>query len=146
MPIETTQASAGDLAEPRDELPPLLVNIVGLSRLLHRSVASLHRDDAAGRLPAGLKLGASKRWRYAEIVEWVQAGMPDRETWTDRKSTRLNSSHTVISYAVFCLNSPSPPPIYTLSLHDALPISPAVGEHRGPIQTVAPVRRFAAPG
>src|SRR5438034_8862168 len=24
-------------------------------------------------------------------------------TWLDRKSTRLNSSHTVISYAVFCL-------------------------------------------
>src|SRR5438034_4893297 len=23
--------------------------------------------------------------------------------WSDRKSTRLNSSHTVISYAVFCL-------------------------------------------
>src|SRR5260221_10845683 len=23
--------------------------------------------------------------------------------WVDRKSTRLNSSHTVISYAVFCL-------------------------------------------
>src|SRR4051795_3190168 len=23
--------------------------------------------------------------------------------WTDRKSTRLNSSHTLISYAVFCL-------------------------------------------
>src|SRR5436190_15471474 len=25
------------------------------------------------------------------------------EPWLDRKSTRLNSSHTVISYAVFCL-------------------------------------------
>src|SRR5438132_10386597 len=25
------------------------------------------------------------------------------QTCTDRKSTRLNSSHTVISYAVFCL-------------------------------------------
>src|SRR5437588_6006365 len=25
------------------------------------------------------------------------------QAWTDRKSTRLNSSHTVISYAVFCL-------------------------------------------
>src|SRR5438132_8947522 len=24
-------------------------------------------------------------------------------SWQDRKSTRLNSSHTVISYAVFCL-------------------------------------------
>src|SRR5258708_20712551 len=26
------------------------------------------------------------------------------EFWADRKSTRLNSSHQIISYAVFCLN------------------------------------------
>src|SRR2546422_569322 len=60
----------------------------------------------------------------------------------DRKSTRLNSSHGYISYAVFCLKKKTHPParifvmyffffndtatteIYTLSLHDALPISP----------------------
>src|SRR5690349_8901899 len=41
----------------------------------------------------------------------------------DRKSTRLNSSHVEISYAVFCLNDPASTAIYTLSLHDALPIS-----------------------
>src|SRR3954449_2128054 len=80
---------------------------------------------------------------------------------SDRKSTRLNSSHTLISYAVFCLkkknanrvyghtrqgcgsvrvvhrgcpridraarsffffNYTATPEIYTLSLHDALPI------------------------
>src|SRR5437667_404264 len=69
----------------------------------------------------------------------------------DRKSTRLNSSHITISYAVFCLkkkkaasatatalrcsptfpsdplysflNVAAPPQVYTLSLHDALPIS-----------------------
>src|SRR5699024_2200414 len=40
----------------------------------------------------------------------------------DRKSTRLNSSHVSISYAVFCLNLPSSSHLYTLSLHDALPI------------------------
>src|SRR5205085_1777523 len=59
----------------------------------------------------------------------------------DRKSTRLNSSHSQISYAVFCLkkktikhfhisschyhlSSTATPPNehYTLSLHDALPI------------------------
>src|SRR6266446_7780488 len=28
---------------------------------------------------------------------------PGRTPWRDRKSTRLNSSHLVISYAVFCL-------------------------------------------
>src|ERR1039457_6598241 len=31
------------------------------------------------------------------------AGTPGRSPLTDRKSTRLNSSHLVISYAVFCL-------------------------------------------
>src|SRR5437879_2293119 len=38
----------------------------------------------------------------------------------DRKSTRLNSSHRCISYAVFCFTAH--PELYTLSLHDALPI------------------------
>src|SRR5688500_18503468 len=41
----------------------------------------------------------------------------------DRKSTRLNSSHLVISYAVFC-SEPA-----TLSLHDALPIFQRRGDH-----------------
>src|SRR4051794_41354894 len=39
-------------------------------------------------------------------VELVGAGLLDRETLLlagDRKSTRLNSSHPSISYAVFCL-------------------------------------------
>src|SRR5438034_1770491 len=35
-------------------------------------------------------------------LEWNGSNVgPDG--WKDRKSTRLNSSHTVISYAVFCL-------------------------------------------
>src|SRR5256885_7873306 len=33
----------------------------------------------------------------------IQAGAPRRVVVADRKSTRLNSSHLVISYAVFCL-------------------------------------------
>src|SRR5690606_8024763 len=48
----------------------------------------------------------------------------------DRKSTRLNSSHVKISYAVFCLKSSSTTQIYTLSLHDALPILSAALEVR----------------
>src|SRR3990172_5622263 len=40
----------------------------------------------------------------------------------DRKSTRLNSSHGYISFAVFFFNDPATTEIYTLSLHDALPI------------------------
>src|SRR5947207_11924194 len=33
----------------------------------------------------------------------AELGIPRCEEGKDRKSTRLNSSHTVISYAVFCL-------------------------------------------
>src|SRR2546426_137252 len=41
----------------------------------------------------------------------------------DRESTRLDSSHLLISYAVFFFNDTATTEIYTLSLHDALPIS-----------------------
>src|SRR5207245_9644281 len=34
--------------------------------------------------------------------------LPDPGTLTDRKSTRLNSSHGSISYAVFCLKKQNP--------------------------------------
>src|SRR5256885_11616916 len=36
-------------------------------------------------------------------VRQGRCGEPRWTEWRDRKSTRLNSSHLVISYAVFCL-------------------------------------------
>src|ERR1035441_10688634 len=54
-------------------------------------------------------------------------GLTRPGTVTDRKSTRLNSSHLGISYAVFCLKDAATTEIYTLSLHDALPICVAAG-------------------
>src|SRR5437588_12708921 len=40
----------------------------------------------------------------AVLVYFAQLGLkPTLKAAGDRKSTRLNSSHTVISYAVFCL-------------------------------------------
>jgi predicted DNA-binding transcriptional regulator AlpA len=70
------------------QLSPLLIDMANLSQILARSEASLYRDDAAGRISAGRKLGASKRWVYAEIVAWVEAGMPDRRTWEAMKNSR----------------------------------------------------------
>src|SRR5947207_491510 len=54
----------------------------------------------------------------------VRAAQPRLADVADRKSTRLNSSHTVISYAVS--------EIYTLYLHDALPISVSADGMRTP--------------
>src|SRR5688500_19482331 len=38
-----------------------------------------------------------------DVAELVNEKMPEYQECLDRKSTRLNSSHLVISYAVFCL-------------------------------------------
>src|SRR5256885_9616209 len=48
------------------------------------------------RLPARTETGTFRR------CTWRGRALSARR-WRDRKSTRLNSSHLVISYAVFCL-------------------------------------------
>src|SRR5438034_8848725 len=53
--------------------------------------------------PGSAKIASSRggeKWKSS-----AQSAHPnaDGARWRDRKSTRLNSSHTVISYAVFCL-------------------------------------------
>src|SRR2546422_5883054 len=55
------------------------------------------------RLPADAEHGALLRVLLAEegLVPLLQ--LPGGEVPVDRKSTRLNSSHGYISYAVFCL-------------------------------------------
>src|SRR2546422_533140 len=121
---------------------------------LFRSIAELQLDlaDAASLMRghlvrAGEMSDEVLRHGYA-LGRHAQA----QGTARDRKSTRLNSSHGYISYAVFCLKKKKPTlnslsnvlslfilhftyfltlfffndtattEIYTLSLHDALPI------------------------
>src|SRR2546430_5781469 len=56
--------------------------------------AWLLAHDGAGRPSAGVAAGHS---RDRQFVHFLVQG------YKDRKSTRLNSSHSQISYAVFCL-------------------------------------------
>src|SRR3712207_1744045 len=78
------------------------------------------------RLPYDLVSGST--WRRPTPPRTVEreGSIGDVEVdWRvlDRKRTRLNSSHANISYAVFLFNDTATTEIYTLSLHDALPIS-----------------------
>src|SRR5690348_18388601 len=50
---------------------------------------------------SGFRVQGSGWWLGAERER--ERGTRNREPGTDRKSTRLNSSHPSISYAVFCL-------------------------------------------
>src|SRR2546430_9681159 len=53
-----------------------------------------------------------------EQARGKKAGEIDGRADLDRKSTRLNSSHSQISYAVFCLKKKKKPPSCTLSSTD----------------------------
>src|SRR3990167_5856990 len=67
-------------------------------------------------------IGASERSGHAGFRGGHRC-VRDIKRLEDRKSTRLNSSHSQISYAVFFFNDTATTEIYPLSLHDALPIS-----------------------
>ena len=73
--------TATTAAEPTATAPPqpLVFDIRQLAHLLGRSVASLERDQAAGRLPSPVRIGGSKKWRRSDIEAWVAAGCPARK-------------------------------------------------------------------
>src|SRR3712207_6925386 len=76
----------------------IILPLGALGRLLHRLTAphgtALRPVDAESLLQ-GLGLGKRRR-RFSYEILWAARQQ-------DRKSTRLNSSHANISYAVFCL-------------------------------------------
>src|SRR5260221_7775471 len=61
---------------------------------------TLFRSLRCGRLTPQAALRVGDRVACASCAPYYRTSRPCD---TDRKSTRLNSSHTVISYAVFCL-------------------------------------------
>src|SRR5690242_19380925 len=107
-------------------------------------VRSVHHAESDGRRVAD-ENGVVPRQLRDRLRQLLQPAVVG-EAAVDRKSTRLNSSHMSISYAVFCLKKKIPFGVdpsgrqnrrtylhavcsltsatgfYTLSLHDALPI------------------------
>src|SRR5690625_5899511 len=87
------EAAAFSLIGPRVYLPQRVIEESGLldrgSRVTYKSFFQIEEPEELASITEAFRpLGREHRVR----------------TETDRKSTRLNSSHVAISYAVFCLN------------------------------------------
>src|SRR2546426_7840175 len=72
----------------------------------------LHQPDA--RVLYLFPTKALAQDQLAEL-EALAKSLPEMRMFTDRKSTRLNSSHLVISYAVFCLKKKKQETMYNYS-------------------------------
>src|SRR2546426_7291128 len=92
---------------PRSTLFPYTTLFRSVQRVVAASQVVLQGDDRRRPLAEGQRRGAHSK----EEVEGEDPGIQprgerhqqQRGAQADRKSTRLNSSHLVISYAVFCL-------------------------------------------
>src|SRR2546430_5196437 len=84
------------------------------STTLFRSVTGDARDRDPGRQPAEVGRLAEEPRRRPDGREQGRRH-PEQREHRDRKSTRLNSSHSQISYAVFCLKKKKKAPTPRLS-------------------------------
>src|SRR2546427_6382758 len=69
----------------------------------HGADGAQDRGDVHAVRPHGGRSGAAGRRAGGEPAQDDHRGATHRAGVRDRKSTRLNSSHSQISYAVFCL-------------------------------------------
>src|SRR6266480_5326161 len=96
-----TLAPTGALADEESRLAPTTIAAAIATPRNAATSAGLRMDriDIRSLLPL-LSLGAA---RTSETADSAARRRSERRRFRDRKSTRLNSSHMSISYAVFCL-------------------------------------------
>src|SRR3712207_8041053 len=88
---------------PRSTLFPYTTLFRSRHRCLGTSVQDpLHAYDATGA-PLGPRVRKPTHQTDIGSAAAIRIAAPSRRSAVDRKSTRLNSSHANISYAVFCL-------------------------------------------
>src|SRR5258708_11409124 len=70
---------------------------------LFRSSLEWLEDEVIRFLDGMAQSGCNSKQMVEGIARYAALGIRTQESRRDRKSTRLNSSHQIISYAVFCL-------------------------------------------
>jgi excisionase family DNA binding protein len=66
-----------------DESP--LVDAKEAARLCSISESMLYKLNAAGRMPAPVRIGTLLRWKRRDLLEWIDAGCPT-DGWEGRES------------------------------------------------------------
>src|SRR2546429_6536303 len=120
------------------------------------SVVERLRDGAANLLPGALLHGRNGRGRQIKAQALQDCARHLELIHGDRKSTRLNSSHGYISYAVFCLKKKTrttTPALVRRSIHVDLvmmlqwqipPMHPAWYTLAMPLRTLSPFHIYIA--
>jgi len=88
LPLRFAALPADDRPTPAPALEPLLLSARDLAAMLRLGLRTVRSMDAAGKLPAPMRIGGSVRWRLDELRAWLDAGAPDRATWARIRDAR----------------------------------------------------------
>ena len=88
LPLRLATPPAADRPTPAPALEPLLLSARDLAAMLRLGLRTVRSMDAAGKLPAPVRVGGSVRWRLDEVRSWINAGCPDRRTWERIRAAR----------------------------------------------------------
>src|SRR5690625_6060066 len=102
LPLPDGLVTADQVTDGKPDPEPYLL---GARRLGVHPIGALVIEDSVGGLRSGTDAGS----RTLAVTSTTPASVlrPLADALIDRKSTRLNSSHVAISYAVFCLKKKS---------------------------------------
>lgn len=71
------------MSEPIQTAPPVVLTGADVAKMLAISESHFHAMKQQGKFgPEPRKLGGSVRYLREEVVEWLKAGCPDRQTWS----------------------------------------------------------------
>jgi predicted DNA-binding transcriptional regulator AlpA len=74
-------AISSELDIRKDGRTPLLLRAADAASRCGISVRTWRTWDAAGKVPAAVRIGRATFWRASELHAWVAAGCPNRITW-----------------------------------------------------------------
>src|SRR5687768_17784002 len=109
MMSAATRTNAASLVR-KPPCHPNLVKTVAVASTASEARTVSQPTSSSQEMPDGTRLPLTPNAARLKVIVGACPRLPDKETrphsrneMTDRKSTRLNSSHGYISYAVFCL-------------------------------------------
>ena len=68
----------------------LAISAKEYGQLISLSKKQIFRLNSCCKIPAPIKIGGSLRWSAQEIVDWLAAGAPDRQTWEAMKQAEVD--------------------------------------------------------
>lgn len=58
------------------------------AELCRRGLTTWYRLHQDGYVPEPVRLGGGLLWRRAELIQWIEAGCPQRVEWEQRKGAK----------------------------------------------------------